>query len=103
MKFWDKRYYLFSQFDQGILLDDESWFSVVPETVGKYTAERIERALGRTEVVMDGMCGCGGSLIQMGLKSSLAIGIELDEVKVGYCRNNASIYGLGEDRLRVVN
>jgi trimethylguanosine synthase len=38
LKFWKKRYYLFSKFDRGVLIDDESWYSVTPEPMAKHIA-----------------------------------------------------------------
>ena len=40
-RYWQKRYYLFSKFDRGILIDDESWYSVTPEPMAKYIAQKI--------------------------------------------------------------
>jgi trimethylguanosine synthase len=37
-RFWKKRYYLFSKFDRGIKIDDESWYSVTPEPMAKHIA-----------------------------------------------------------------
>lgn len=59
-KYWYKRFSLFSMFDQGIKLDRESWFSVTPEKVAAYTAERC-----KADIVIDGFCGCGGNTIQL--------------------------------------
>ena len=40
--FWQQRYYYFSKFDKGIQMDEESWYSVTPEEIAKYTAELIK-------------------------------------------------------------
>ena len=40
-------------------MDKESWYSVTPEEIAKYTAELIK---GKT--IIDGFCGCGGNVIQ---------------------------------------
>ena len=37
-KFWAQRFRLFSLFDRGIKLDDESWFSVTPEVICSLSA-----------------------------------------------------------------
>jgi trimethylguanosine synthase len=44
-KFWDKRYYLFSKFDRGIKIDDESWYSVTPEPLAKHIASKVVEML----------------------------------------------------------
>ena len=46
-RFWDKRYYLFSKFDRGIRLDDESWYSIPPEPMAKHNANRVEHTCGK--------------------------------------------------------
>lgn len=38
-KYYDQRYRLFSLFDYGIKLDEESWFSVTPEVIAKHIAQ----------------------------------------------------------------
>ena len=40
-KFWGKRYNLFSKFDDGIKLDEESWYSVTPEPMAEYLGNRV--------------------------------------------------------------
>lgn len=57
-KYYDKKYKLFSRFDEGILLDEESWFSVTPERVAEHIASRFEN-----KRVIDGCCGVGGNAI----------------------------------------
>ena len=37
-KYWKKRYFLFSKFDRGVKIDDESWYSVTPEPMAKHIA-----------------------------------------------------------------
>ena len=34
-KYWMQRYTLFSRFDDGILMDEEGWFSVTPEGIAR--------------------------------------------------------------------
>lgn len=38
-KYYDQRYRLFSLYDYGIKLDEESWFSVTPEIISTNIAE----------------------------------------------------------------
>jgi hypothetical protein len=57
-KFYRKRRYLFSKYDFGIKLDDESWYSVTPESVGEYIAERVASTFPGQEVnVLDAFAG----------------------------------------------
>ena len=61
-KFWKKRYYLFSKFDRGILIDDESWYSVTPEPMAKHIANRVFEHCGSANV-LDAFSGVGGNAI----------------------------------------
>lgn len=66
-KFYKKRRYLFSKYDSGIKLDQESWYSVTPESVGEYIADRVVQTLGRDDLtILDAFAGCGGNIIQFG-------------------------------------
>lgn len=38
---YNKRYYLFSKFDKGIIIDEESWSSITPEDIAKHIARRV--------------------------------------------------------------
>lgn len=49
---------LFHKIDQGIQLDEEAWYSVTPEEVAKYIAQRL-----KCNLIFDGCCGVGGNLI----------------------------------------
>lgn len=63
-KFYKHRYYLFSKFDRGVKIDEESWYSITPETVAKHVANRVVGIFGEGRTnVMDGFCGVGGNLI----------------------------------------
>lgn len=42
-----------------ILVFSESWFSVTPEKVASFTAERC-----KCDVIIDAFCGVGGNSIQ---------------------------------------
>ena len=39
-KYWSQRYRIFSKFDHGCLLDEESWFSITPEKIAEHHANR---------------------------------------------------------------
>lgn len=99
-KFYYQRYILFSKYDEGIQLDEESWFSVTPENIAKHIAYRILKSLGDKEqyTIVDGMCGCGGNLIQFARISPKVrvIGVEILSERIDMARNNAKIYGVEE-------
>ena len=86
-KFWLQRYYYFSKFDKGIQMDNESWYSVTPEQIAKYTAKLIE---GKT--IIDGFCGCGGNVIQFSKYCSKVYAIDISKSKLDMCKNNCEVY-----------
>ncbi|KAF5269889.1 hypothetical protein FQR65_LT05688 [Abscondita terminalis] len=88
-KFWYRRYSLFSKFDDGIKLDEESWFSVTPELIAKNTADRC-----RCDVIVDAFCGAGGNTIQLAFTCSKVIAIDIDVDKINCARNNAQVYNV---------
>ena len=59
-KYWKQRYRFFNKFDDGILLDNESWFSVTPEAIATHIAERCQ-----CDIIIDAFCGVGGNTIQV--------------------------------------
>jgi len=88
---WDYRYSLFSKYDEGIQLDEESWYSVTHEAI----AEDIAASCGGAQTIMDGFAGVGGNVIQFA-RSSRVIAIEIDPVKVEMLRSNAKIYAVSD-------
>ncbi|XP_064486506.1 trimethylguanosine synthase-like [Ornithodoros turicata] len=88
-KYWAQRYRLFSKFDRGIQLDEESWFSVTPEQIAKHIARRC-----KGDIVIDAFCGAGGNTIQFARACPLVIGIDIDPKKVEMAQNNAAVYGV---------
>lgn len=88
-KYWRARYDLFSRFDEGILLDLESWYSVTPEAIAYRIAMRC-----RGNVVMDACCGAGGNVIQFAMTCNhgawllTVIALDIDPVKIELARHN---------------
>ncbi|KAK7311071.1 hypothetical protein RJT34_08964 [Clitoria ternatea] len=90
-KYWCQRYILFSRFDDGVKMDEEGWFSVTPEAIAQYQAERC--ACG---VVIDCFTGVGGNAIQFAQQCRHVIAIDIDPLKINYARHNATIYGVDD-------
>ena len=86
-KFWLQRYYYYSKFDKGIMMDRESWYSVTPEKIAKYLAKLI-----RGKSVIDGFCGSGGNVIQFSKYCSKVYSIDISEKKLSICKNNCKVY-----------
>jgi len=95
-KYWFQRYRLFSRFDEGIRLDNESWFSVTPEKIAQHIAERC-----RCDVVVDAFCGAGGNTIQLAFTCERVIAIDIDASKIELAKHNAGIYGVA-DRIEFI-
>jgi hypothetical protein len=93
-KYWLQRYSLFSKFDQGILLDEESWYSVTPEAIAKHQAERFLKIGGPDCIVVDPFAGAGGNAIQLALLVGKVIAIEIDQGRLDLLKNNAAVYGV---------
>ncbi|KAJ8654490.1 hypothetical protein O0I10_009796 [Lichtheimia ornata] len=88
-KYYFQRYSYFSKFDDGIMLDEEGWFSVTPEKIARHIAQRCT-----SNVIIDAFCGCGGNTIQFALTCQQVIAIDIDPVKLHCAKNNARIYGV---------
>ena len=55
---------MFSRYDFGVKIDEEGWYSVTPECIAKYLAERANELSDYGKVnVMDPFVGVGGNLI----------------------------------------
>ena len=87
--YYRQRYSLFSKYDQGILMDKESWFSVTPESLAIYIANRCKGS-----IIVDGFCGAGGNAIQFAKVCEKVIAIDIDPIKIQCAKHNASIYGV---------
>jgi hypothetical protein len=61
VKFWNQRFYYFSKFNEGILMDYESWYSVTPEDLSIH----IAKLCGPEAIVVDAFCGSGGNVVQV--------------------------------------
>lgn len=101
-KYWLKRYSLFSRYDQGILMDYDSWFSVTPEVIAWHQAKRARQCFDHSCVVVDAFAGAGGNAIQFALAGCHVIAIEIDSRRAGHLAHNAAIYGVS-DRIEIVN
>ncbi|RHZ86563.1 hypothetical protein Glove_49g21 [Diversispora epigaea] len=95
-KYWVKRFDLFYNYDEGILMDEEGWYSVTPEAIATQIAERC-----RCDVIIDAFCGVGGNAIQFAKTCQKVIAIDIDETKIICAKNNAQIYGV-EDRIEFI-
>ena len=91
--FWYQRYYYYSKFDEGIKMDNESWYSVTPEIIAEYTA----KLANKNSIIIEGFCGSGGNVIQFSKYCKKVYAIDIDEKKLDICKNNCKIYNCPEN------
>lgn len=78
-------------------MDTESWYSVTPETISKYIANRsfpLILVITPSSVVIDAFSGTAGNSIQFAMCARHVYAIEIDAQKIRMARNNARIYGV---------
>ncbi|XP_042205755.1 uncharacterized protein LOC121854998 [Homarus americanus] len=95
-KYWAQRHRLFIKYDEGIMLDQESWYSVTPEMIAAHQAYRCS-----CDVVVDAFCGAGGNAIQLAKTCNHVIAIDIDPAKIDLARHNAQVYGVA-DRIEFI-
>ncbi|XP_011140442.1 trimethylguanosine synthase [Harpegnathos saltator] len=88
-KYWLKRSELFHQFDEGIKLDQESWYSVTPERIALQIARRC-----KCNTIIDAFCGAGGNTIQFARMCNKVIAIDISHTKIQLAKHNSKIYGV---------
>ena len=88
--YYVQRYYFFSLYDEGIQMDQESWYSVTPEEISEYIASIIPDSLN--SVILDAFCGCGGNVISLSKKFKKVIANDLFSEKINMTKNNTKIY-----------
>jgi trimethylguanosine synthase len=93
-KFYRRRYQLFKRFDDGILLDKESWYSVTPEVIAQHIAQKCHTKMNsRSDLtILDGFCGSGGNTIQFARYFDHVLACDIDFVKLQCAQHNARIY-----------
>jgi hypothetical protein len=102
LKWWSRRYELFTRYDYGIRIDREGWYEATPESL----AEHIAKKMTTKGVIVDGFCGVGGNTIafsKLGVCSQV-VAADLDADRVEMCRHNAAVYGFDvEQRIDFVD
>ncbi|CAG86090.2 DEHA2C07986p [Debaryomyces hansenii CBS767] len=97
-KYWNKRYSLFSKFDEGIYMTAELWFSVTPEDIAIYTAQLVSEIMPECRKVLDICCGGGGNTIQFANYFPSVGSIDINPSNMKCTLHNARVYGV-EDRI----
>jgi trimethylguanosine synthase len=110
-KYWAQRKRLFFQFDQGIQLDCEGWFSVTPEAIANHIAERMAVASVATSdgdrklIVLDACAGVGGNSIAFARRPEVAlvVCVDTDDARLRLAANNCRVYGIPNDKVIFVH
>lgn len=90
-KYWDRRYDLFSRFDEGIQIDEAGLYSATPENIALHQVEKMN-----CKSVVDGFCGIGANAIAFARAGAKVYAIEKDEKRLEMARHNARVYGVEE-------
>ncbi len=96
-RYWDKRYELFSKFDEGIQIDETALFSVTPEENALHHAKRF-----KDQVIVDGFGCVGGNAIAFAQFARKVYMIEIDKDRLEMAKNNAEIYGV-KDKIQFIH
>ncbi|CAI2732877.1 unnamed protein product [Schistosoma spindalis] len=88
-KYWKRRYDLFERFDEGVQLDEESWYSITPETIARHQAKTCS-----CDLLVDAFAGVGGNTIQFARTCQLVLAIENCFPRLLMLQINAQIYGV---------
>lgn len=93
--YWNKRHFLFSLFDQGVQMDQESWFSVTPESIANHIASRLAMSSSTSSSsVLDCCCGVGGNVLAFSQHKHFhqVVGVDVVPSKLSMARHNSKIY-----------
>ena len=93
-KFWNKRYQLYSKYDEGVYMTSELWYSVTPEDISKFVAQLVKRLLPKAKSILDVCCGGGGNTIQFAKVFDNVGGIDINGTNIVCTEHNANIYGV---------
>jgi trimethylguanosine synthase len=108
-KYYMQRHRLFHRFSDGIMLDNEGWYSVTPEKIAAHHAQRLASTFAlfsssetsqpnersNYPLIIDAFCGAGGNAIQFAAIAHV-VAIDISPARVAMAANNARVYGVAE-------
>jgi tRNA G26 N,N-dimethylase Trm1 len=100
-RYFNKRNFLFSRFEQGIAIDEESWYSVIPEAVSHYLRQRF-KSIG-VKKIFEPFSGVGGIAIHLCDHFEEYIVNDIDPNKLKMLQHNMKIYNKSLNRLKYIN
>eukprot|EP00548_Thalassiothrix_antarctica_P018024 CAMPEP_0194194590 /NCGR_PEP_ID=MMETSP0154-20130528/75669_1 /TAXON_ID=1049557 /ORGANISM="Thalassiothrix antarctica, Strain L6-D1" /LENGTH=559 /DNA_ID=CAMNT_0038919035 /DNA_START=48 /DNA_END=1728 /DNA_ORIENTATION=+ len=103
-KYWAQRKRFFSNFDEGIVLDKEGWYSVTPEAIAHHIASRLS-AKKKDSVVLDAFCGCGGNSVAFARQPevSLVVAVDSDKKRLELAAKNASVCNISKEKILFIH
>ncbi|MBI20050.1 MAG: hypothetical protein CMB73_05695 [Euryarchaeota archaeon] len=87
-KYWCQRYDLFREWESGILLDSEAWYSTTPVIIAEHQADVCLNLYGKrfceqtSVLVLDMFCGVGGNAIAFAKSGYKVIACDTDSTKL---------------------
>lgn len=100
-RYFNKRNFLFSRFEQGIAIDEESWYSVIPEAVSHYLRQRFKNT--GVKKIFEPFSGVGGIAIHLCDHFEEYIVNDIDPNKLRMLQHNMKIYNKSLNRLKFFN
>ncbi|KFZ07427.1 hypothetical protein V501_06464 [Pseudogymnoascus sp. VKM F-4519 (FW-2642)] len=104
-KYWQQRYSIFSLYDEGVYMTDDSWFGITPEPVAVQVASDMAASVDPSKTtIVDIFAGAGGNSIAFARSGrwEKVISIEKDPSVIACAKNNAAIYGVA-DKITWIN
>jgi len=98
-KYFIKRFFLFSRFDDGIQLDEESWYSVVGEPISLWLKQRLLNSKIQLNSIFEPFVGVGGLAVHLSCIAHRYIVNDLDPAKIEMLRNNLAVYGADQTNI----
>jgi trimethylguanosine synthase len=98
-RYWKQGYEIFSRYDEGIWMTDNSWFEVTHESIAGKIASHLGQGAPKDRlVVLDPFCGVGGNVIALAQSDRFkrVYAIEKDPVALMCAKHNAEIYGIAD-------
>lgn len=101
-RYFNKRNFLFSKFEQGIAIDVESWYSVIPEPVSLFLRERFTKSK-KIRKIFEPFCGVGGIAVHLCDSFEEYVVNDIDTSKIHMLRHNLKVYGKSPQKVKYIN
>ncbi|OTA91639.1 hypothetical protein M434DRAFT_75895 [Hypoxylon sp. CO27-5] len=110
-KYWQQRYTIFPNYNEGIYMTYDAWYGVTPEPVANQIARDMGSIISPSKTtVIDAFTGVGANAISLALATAedgsprweKVIAIELDAATLACAQHNASLHGVVDDIIWVL-